>query len=283
MLMSSQTADRFGLAIGDQVVVRLTTASGQQNVTDYAVSAIYDDAASGGMTTAFVSFGDLIADLNMKANEQQQIAIFLKDSTDAERAAKAIAEALTEKGYSIASGTSGSEQASQRRMNSEKAVYSISTVQELAGEIGSALGSIRWIGYAVFILMLLVSATGIANSYQMVLLERTKEIGMLRCIGFKKKDVFASFIFEGILLAGAAAFAGIICALPIGLGISFIPFDPHGDFGAALVKGHLRFAPTLDQLLIILVFIMIVAIVAVFLPARKAAEVVPVEALRITA
>ncbi|HPD69935.1 MAG TPA: ABC transporter permease, partial [Rectinema sp.] len=99
MLMSSQTADRFGLAIGDQVVVRLTTASGQQNVTDYAVSAIYDDAASGGMTTAFVSFGDLIADLNMKANEQQQIAIFLKDSTDAERAAKAIAEALTEKGY----------------------------------------------------------------------------------------------------------------------------------------------------------------------------------------
>ena len=76
--MSSQTADRFGLAIGDQVVVRLTTASGQQNVTDYTVSAIYDDAASGGMTTAFVSFEDLIADLNMKPNEQQQIAIFLR-------------------------------------------------------------------------------------------------------------------------------------------------------------------------------------------------------------
>ena len=280
MLMSSQTADRFGLAIGDQVVVRLTTASGQQNVTDYTVSAIYDDAASGGMTTAFVSFEDLIADLNMKPNEQQQIAIFLKDSTDAERAAKAIATALAEKGYNIASG---SEQATQRRMNSGKVVYSISTVQELAGEIGAALGSIRWIGYAVFILMLLVSATGIANSYQMVLLERTKEIGMLRCIGFKKKDVFASFISEGILLAGAAAIAGILCALPIGLGISFIPFDPHGDFGAALVKGHLRFIPTLGQLLIILVFIMIVAVVAVFLPARKAAEVVPVEALRITA
>ena len=280
MLMSSQTADRFGLAIGDQVVVRLTTASGQQNVTDYTVSAIYDDAASGGMTTAFVSFEDLIADLNMKPNEQQQIAIFLKDSTNAEHAAKAIATALAEKGYNIASG---SEQATQRRMNSGKVVYSISTVKELAGEIGSALGSIRWIGYAVFILMLLVSATGIANSYQMVLLERTKEIGMLRCIGFKKKDVFASFISEGILLAGAAAIAGILCALPIGLGISFIPFDPHGDFGAALVKGHLRFIPTLGQLLIILVFIMIVAVVAVFLPARKAAEVVPVEALRITA
>jgi putative ABC transport system permease protein len=280
MLMSSQTADRFGLAIGDHVVVRLTTASGQQNVTDYTVSAIYDDAASGGMTTAFVSFEDLIADLNMKPNEQQQIAIFLKDSTNAEHAAKAIATALAEKGYNIASG---SEQATQRRMNSGKVVYSISTVKELAGEIGSALGSIRWIGYAVFILMLLVSATGIANSYQMVLLERTKEIGMLRCIGFKKKDVFASFISEGILLAGAAAIAGILCALPIGLGISFIPFDPHGDFGAALVKGHLRFIPTLGQLLIILVFIMIVAVVAVFLPARKAAEVVPVEALRITA
>jgi len=78
MLMSAQIANRFGLSVGDQVVVRLSTASGQQNVTDYTVAAIYDDAASGGMNTAFVALQDLIADLNMKANEQQQIAIFLR-------------------------------------------------------------------------------------------------------------------------------------------------------------------------------------------------------------
>lgn len=170
-----------------------------------------------------------------------------------------------------------------RRLALGTAIYRISTVQELAGEIGAALGSIRWIGYAVFALMLLVSATGISNSYHMVLLERTKEIGMLRCIGYKKKDVFSSFIWEGILLAGGAALVGIVLALPIGFGIGLIPFDPHGDFGAALIQGHLRFAPTLGQFLLILVFVTTVAIAAVFVPARRAADVVPVEALRKTA
>jgi len=322
MLMSAQTADRFGLATGDQVVVRLTTASGQQNVTDYKVAAIYDDGAAGGMNTAFVAFGDLTADLNMKSNEQQEIAVFLKNSTAAENTAQAVTAALSAKGITVNRGSasntgasgvsraapsqdssansdsfvssitgpgasgpavSSAPQGAGRQLSPGTAIYRVSTVQELAGEIGSALGSIRWIGYAVFILMLIVSATGISNSYRMVLLERTKEIGMLRCIGYKKKDVFSSFIAEGILLAGGAALVGVVLALPIGFGIGFIPFNPHGDFGAALVKGHLRFAPTLSQLLLILVFVTVVAIAAVFLPARKAAEVVPVEALRKTA
>ena len=106
---------------------------------------------------------------------------------------------------------------------------------------------------------------------------------MLRCIGYKKKDVFSSFIAEGIILAGGSALIGAIVALPVGLGIGLIPFNPHGDFGSALVQGHLRFAPTLGQFVLILVFVTIVAIAAVYFPARRAAEVVPVEALRKTA
>ncbi|MEN6500252.1 MAG: FtsX-like permease family protein [Rectinema sp.] len=314
MLMSGQTAERFGLAAGDRVIVRLSTASGQQNVTDYKVAAIYDDGAAGGMNTAFVAFGDLAADLNMKSYEQQQIAVFLKNSAAAEEAAQAITAGLSALGFTVSRGSAtndgalgaaapqnaaspqdasiipdafqgagGVQGGANRRLALGTAIYRISTVQELAGEIGAALGSIRWIGYAVFALMLLVSATGISNSYHMVLLERTKEIGMLRCIGYKKKDVFSSFIWEGILLAGGAALVGIVLALPIGFGIGLIPFDPHGDFGAALIQGHLRFAPTLGQFLLILVFVTTVAIAAVFVPARRAADVVPVEALRKTA
>jgi len=106
---------------------------------------------------------------------------------------------------------------------------------------------------------------------------------MLRCIGYKKKDVFSSFIAEGILLAGGAALVGVILGLPVGFGIGLVPFNPHGDFGTALVQGHLKFVPSIGQLALILVFVTIVAVAAVFLPAKKAADVVPVEALRKTA
>jgi len=193
MLMSGQTAERFGLAAGDRVIVRLSTASGQQNVTDYKVVAIYDDGAAGGMNTAFVAFGDLATDLNMRSNEQQQIAVFLKNSAAAEEAAQALSAGLSAQGFTVHRGSAsndGAQASVNRRLTPGTAIYHISTVQELAGEIGAALGSIRWIGYAVFALMLLVSATGISNSYHMVLLERTKEIGMLRCIGYKKRTYF---------------------------------------------------------------------------------------------
>lgn len=284
MLMSAQTANRFGLSIGDQVVVRLTTSSGQENVTDYKVAGIYDDSAAGGMNTAFVSFADLTTDLNMKQNEQQQIAVFLRNSINAENVARNISKSLAQQGYTVnRDGSKTSAVQVNRQLLPGTTLYRIATVQELAGEIGDALGSIRWIGYAVFFLMLIVSATGISNSYRMVLLERTKEIGMLRCIGYKRKDVFLSFISEGILLAGGAALIGVIFAMPIGFGIGSVSFNPHGDFGAALVQGHLQFAPLLSQLVLIVIFVTTVAIGAVFFPARKAAEIMPVEALRKTA
>jgi len=276
ILMSAQTADRFGASIGDQVAVRLTTASGQQNITDYAVTAIYDDRAAGGMNTAFVSLSDLASDLNMNAKEQQEIAVFLRDGAASEDASKKIVAALSAQGYQV-----GREQNSSGGDASPgESSYRVVTVQDLAGEIGSALGSIRWIGYAIFAIMLIVSATGISNSYRMILLERTKEIGMLRCIGYKKKDVFSSFIAEGILLAGGAALVGVLLALPLGFGIGLVHFNPYSDFGSALAQGHLRFAPTPIQLILIICFVTIVAIAAVYFPARKAAEIVPVEALR---
>jgi ABC-type lipoprotein release transport system permease subunit len=103
---------------------------------------------------------------------------------------------------------------------------------------------------------------------------------MLRCIGYKKKDVFSSFIAEGILLAGGAALVGVLLALPLGFGIGLINLNPYGDFGSALAQGHLLFAPTLVQLILIICFVTLVAIAAVYFPARKAAEIVPVEALR---
>jgi len=276
ILMSAQTADRFGASVGDRVAVRLTTASGQQNITDYSVAAIYDDRAAGGMNTAFVSLSDLVSDLNMNTNEYQEIAVFLRDGGASEDASKKIIAALSAQGYKVGRG-----QASFAGDSSPGASrYRVVTVQDLAGEIGSALGSIRWIGYAIFAIMLIVSATGISNSYRMILLERTKEIGMLRCIGYKKKDVFSSFIAEGILLAGGAALAGVLLAVPLGFGIGLINLNPYSDFGSALAQGHLLFEPTFVQLILIICFVTLVAIAAVYFPARKAAEIVPVEALR---
>ena len=114
----------------------------------------------------------------------------------------------------------------------------------MSGQMGAVLGSVRWIGATIFAIMLLLTAAGITNTYRMVLMERTAEIGMLRCIGFRRADIFRIFIYEAGMIAIAGSLAGILVSMPVGLLVHLIPFNPSGSLGSALSRGRLIFSPT---------------------------------------
>ena len=316
LILGAQSARRFGLGVGDSVVVRLSTASGQQNVVDYKVGAIYDDTAAGGMTTVLVPLTDLLSDLNMKEGEYQALAIFLPDASRADAVANTLKSGLAKAGYTVAgqnaaaatttsgsgantsstgsgvSGGAGSTDGTgagnafmQYRQNATglkagASMYRISTVTELSGQMGTVLGSVRWIGGTIFVIMLLLTSAGIANTYRMVLLERTQEIGMLRCVGFRQKDVFKIFMMEAALIAFGGSLAGILVSLPVGLLVHLIPLNPQGSLGSALARGHLVFAPDLLSYCIVCLIVVAVCLLAVSGSARRAARLQPVEAMR---
>ncbi len=326
IILGAQSARRFGLGLGDSVFVKLSTVTGQQNVTEYALGAIYDDGAAGGMTTAFVPLPNLLADLNMKEGQYQSLAVFLDDASGAEAAAAALMRGLKDAGVTIvnpqamanaarqsAAGNNPAgepPQAAQGPMNFGEAggmggatgfgpggfggrpfgsqaqgttLYRVSTVTQLSGQMGAVLGSVRWIGITIFMIMLILTAAGITNTYRMVLMERTREIGMLRCIGFKRKDVFRIFVYEAGLIAVAGSLAGILVSLPAGLLINLIRFDPSGSLGSALSRGHLVFKPDILSLLLVSLAVIFASVLAVVGPARRASRLQPVEALRTTA
>jgi putative ABC transport system permease protein len=353
IVLGAQSARRFGLGLGDSVIVRLSTMSGQQNATEYKLGAVYDDAAAGGMTTAFVPLGDLLEDLNMKAGQYQSLAVFLPDAAQADAAAEKLSAGLKAAGFQLrqagavrgnaappsagaasssagaasssgsasgmgagmgaggldfAAGSTGGGMGAMGGMGyaafggalpggaaaggdfsrgpaiaAGATVYRLSTVTELSGQMGAVLGSVRWIGLTIFAIMLVLTAAGITNTYRMVLMERTKEIGMLRCIGFRRKDIFRTFIFEAIFIALAGSLAGIAFSLPLGFAIHLIPFNPSGSLGSALSRGRLLFAPNLASYAFVIVSVMLASVVAVSGPARKASRLLPVEAMRTTA
>lgn len=336
MVLGAQSAKRFGLGLGDTVMVRLSTTSGQQNVTEYAVAAFYDDASSGGMNTALVPVSDLLADLNMKKGEYQALAIFLRDALLADKTAQAVEKGLTAAGYRFIAGGQGGVGGSApsgaiiggamngeamngggmtsggpggamggsamnggaampsggalfggaqffKNMPAGTTLYRTATVTQMSGQTGAVLSTIKWIGITVFLVMLVLVAAGITNTYRMVLLERTKEIGMLRCIGFKRKDVFAVFMYEALMIALAGSMAGILLSLPLGVLVQLIPFDPNGSLGSVLTRGHLVFAPTLGSLALVVAAVLAASCLAVLSPARRASRLKPVEALRTVA
>ncbi|MCE5255350.1 MAG: FtsX-like permease family protein, partial [Spirochaetaceae bacterium] len=285
MILGAQSARRFGLGIGDSLVVRLSTVTGQQNVVDYKVGAVYDDTAAGGMTTVLVPLADLLSDLNMKEGEYQSLVIFLPDASKADATAKQLGASLEKAGYLVSgsvTGKSGQDGASATATTGLKpgaSLYRISTVTELSGQMGTVLGSVRWIGATIFVIMLLLTSAGIANTYRMVLMERTKEIGMLRCIGFRQKDVFKIFIYEAAMIALGGSLAGILASLPAGLLIHLIPFNPQGSLGSALSRGRLIFSPSPLTYLLVCLIVVVASMLAVSSSARKAARLQPVEAI----
>ncbi len=298
IVLGSQSARRFGLGLGDTVFVKLSTASGQQNVTEYSLAAIYEDSAAGGMSTALVPLDNLLADLGLKDGAYQSLAVFLPDASKADNTAAALAEGLKAAGFAASLGSasqtagnaaqSGPSQGMRSGQGFADAqgsgtIYRISTITQLSGQMGTVLGTVRWIGMTIFAIMLVLTAAGITNTYRMVLMERTKEIGMLRCIGFRRKDIFRIFIYEAILIAVGGCLAGFLLSLPVGFLIHLIPMDPSGSLGSALARGHLLFSPDLLSYVFVIFAVATVSVVAVYSPARKAARLLPVEALRQTA
>ena len=312
ILLGAQSARRFGLGLGDSVFVRMSTVSGQQNATEYKLGAVYDDTAAGGMTTAFVPLADILSDLNMKEGQYQSLAVFLADASQAEAAAKRLTQGLKDAGFTMMAAASAARAsrdggndsggargaggafaavpgaaagAGQRARNLPpgSTFYRISTITELSGQMGAVLGSVRWIGATIFAIMLLLTAAGITNTYRMVLMERTAEIGMLRCIGFRRADIFRIFVYEAGMIAIAGSLGGILVSMPVGLLVHLIHFNPSGSLGSALSGGRLIFSPTLLSLAFVSIAVMLASVIAVSGPARRAARLLPVEALRKTA
>lgn len=293
MVLGAKAASRFGLALGDQVLVRLGTASGQQNVVEYQVGAIYEDSAAGALMTAFVPFGQLRQDLNLPEGNWQNLAVTLADASRAEAGAARLRAAMQAAGYRLA-GSGGRAQgqmpqsgqmaqSGQAGLAAGEAAYRIATVTEMAGQAGAVLGTVRWIGYAIFAVMLALTAAGISNTYRMVLAERTREIGTLRCIGFRRTHVFRLFLIEAVIVSVAGALAGMAMSFPIGWLAELVTFDSGGTLGTALAAGHLRFDPEFPQLAAAFFAVVGMAAIAVSGSARRAARMRPAQALAKTA
>jgi putative ABC transport system permease protein len=121
---------------------------------------------------------------------------------------------------------------------------------------------------------LVVAGIGVANIMYVVAKERTREIGIKRAVGAKKRHIIFQFIFESLLIAGIGGSVGFL--ISIGL-IKFMWMMP-AEEGVMQFLGR----PLLSNIVVgtAVGVLALISLLAGFFPARKAANVDPVEALR---
>jgi putative ABC transport system permease protein len=150
--------------------------------------------------------------------------------------------------------------------------FSVSTPEQLLAQFNSLLNIIQVVLAGIAAISLVVGGIGIMNSMYTNVLERKKEIGILKSIGAGPKDIQGIFIVEAGLIGLLGGVLGAAIGTLLAFGIEF----------AAQQAGFLYMRIQVEPFLVIfgILFAFVVGMLSGYLPARKASQLTPVEALR---
>ena len=130
----------------------------------------------------------------------------------------------------------------------------------------------------VFALVALVALLNIMSSLTMIVMEKSKDIGVLRAVGFSRKKISQLFFFEGGIVGLLGVSLGVALALLLGwiqvrFGLLSIPEEVY-------FMGNLPILFTIGHVLTVGLFGFIAAVTASLYPAWKASGIQPAEAVR---
>jgi lipoprotein-releasing system permease protein len=130
--------------------------------------------------------------------------------------------------------------------------------------------------YSVVAATLVVAAFGIYNVISTVVLEKTRDIAILKSIGFHARDIRRIFLIEGALLG----LIGSVLGTGLGLGLMTVLSRIEVKSPFITTKAYLPIYWGWDQIAIAAGFAFASALTAAYLPARKGGRVRPVDILR---
>ncbi|MEM5790936.1 MAG: ABC transporter permease, partial [Candidatus Aenigmatarchaeota archaeon] len=185
--------------------------------------------------------------------------------------------AKVSRGYDVESVAEEIEEAllKERKENEETKSFTVISPRFFQETVGSVLGTLTLFLSAIAGISLLVGGIGIANIMYVSVMERTKDIGIMKAIGATSKTILLLFLLESGLIG---LFGGI-------LGSAFgIIFSYVLSFAVSLAFATERMAMSIiiqpQTILMGCFFGFLVGLLAGFLPARKASKLNPVDALR---
>ncbi|WP_217144236.1 ABC transporter permease [Streptomyces sp. AC627_RSS907] len=250
ILIDSRTAERTGYGVGDTVRMSVEGPVLTPKVTGVFTTDDGNVAAGGSLTlfdtaTAQKLFG--------KAGTYDEIDVTAKAGVT-QAALKAQLDRVLPK--DLVETTTGQELADDQ-----------------AKMISSQMGSMKQ-GLLVFAgIALFVGTFIIANTFTMLVAQRTRELALMRAVGASRRQVTRSVLIEAFVVGVVAAVTGLLAGIGIGAGMRSLM----GSMGAVVPDGPLVISP--GTIVTALAVGVLVTMLAAWLPGRRAAKIPPVAAM----
>ena len=249
VLGSNVARDLGGAQVGDSVKVLVVDRRGEDQIRRFTVSGIANSPGGQGFDYTAVVHIDTLRDMMSRPGDTGSIMVKLNDPT----------KALEVKEFFLRSFPNDDFLAETIEEAAE---------QQLAG-FRSGIAMISMIGY----FGMMSSAFAIVTIQMMLVNGKTKEIGVMRSIGAKRKDILIIFIFQGMIIGAIGAGVGTAA----GVGYTFYAKETKMTFNNSL---PLEVTFNWEKIVQTALTSFVLAIIASLYPSYRATKLLPVEAMR---
>ena len=206
-------------------------------------------------------------------SDDQSVVITLDDAQDlfGKEDEISMMYVLVESGFDVSEVAQDIEDTLSDELDDDE--FAVETMEQLLEAVNNILAMVQALFVGVASIALLVGGVGIMNTMYTSVLEKTREIGIMKAVGARNSNVLTVFMFESGLLGLAGGVLGVTLGLSIAKGVEYVVQQ---YFALDMLR------VSLSPVLIIgaLTFSFLLGTISGILPAKRAANMNPVDALR---
>lgn len=289
IIVTETVGQRLGVEPGETILVKLDTITGQQNVGEFQVEAFVKDQDMFGISSAYAHRAYLNELLGLDTHEFQNLYLTIHDLSQAEAIARDFREGLRsddeieeeelEVSVSVAGMPITPNDKKEPIQPWEGTRYRVMGINEIMEPIEQVVGVLDKIALVVFLILLFVTMVGITNTFRMIMIERTREIGTMRAFGMHKKQVKRIFLWEATLVSLLGVVTGLVLSGILVFILSRVGITKDPAMQMFLNEGRLSFVISKGSLVLNTVLVIVISLIAAYWPAKAAAKLSPMKAL----